>query len=41
VDMPISRQVFEVIYNGKDPKKAVVDLMTRDLKDEIDHAFIH
>jgi glycerol-3-phosphate dehydrogenase (NAD(P)+) len=29
VDMPITREVFEMLFNGKDPKKAVFDLMTR------------
>jgi len=34
VDMPITRQVYAVLYQGKSPKKAVVDLMTRPLKAE-------
>ncbi len=34
VEMPISEQVYEVIYEGKDPREAVVDLMSRDLKPE-------
>jgi len=36
VDMPISNQVYEILYNGKDPKKAVRDLMTRELKRELE-----
>ncbi len=31
VSMPISTAVDEVLFNGKDPKQAVTELMTRDL----------
>ncbi len=34
VEMPISEQVFHVLYQGKDPKQAFRDLMSRELKDE-------
>ena len=34
IDMPITRQVYAVLYKGKSPKKAVADLMTRPLKTE-------
>ncbi len=34
IDMPITRQVYAVLYQGKSPKKAVADLMTRPLKAE-------
>ncbi|HEX5715216.1 MAG TPA: NAD(P)H-dependent glycerol-3-phosphate dehydrogenase [Thermoanaerobaculia bacterium] len=34
VDMPITRQMAAVIYEGKDPRKAVEELMTRELKSE-------
>ena len=34
VQMPISRAVYEVLYNGADPKEAIRLLMTRDLKEE-------
>lgn len=34
VEMPISEQVYAVIYEGKDPKAAVRDLMTRERKAE-------
>lgn len=34
VDMPITEGVYNVIYNGKAPKEAVMDLMTRELKGE-------
>ena len=33
--MPIIETVYDVIYNGLDPKKAVEDLMTREKKSEI------
>lgn len=34
VEMPICEQVFYVLYQGKDPKEAFRDLMSRELKDE-------
>jgi len=34
VDMPITREVYEVLYERKPPKDAVRDLMARDLKEE-------
>ena len=34
VDMPITREIYSVLYRRKDPKKAVRDLMTRSLKEE-------
>ena len=34
VEMPISEQMVEVLYEGKPARKAVHDLMTRDLKHE-------
>ncbi|MFC1502263.1 NAD(P)H-dependent glycerol-3-phosphate dehydrogenase [bacterium] len=34
VDMPISHEVYRVLFEDKDPKKAVHDLMTRNPKDE-------
>jgi len=36
VDMPITQQVYEILYEGKDPRKAVKELMTRELKTELD-----
>jgi len=36
VDMPITSQVYEILYKGKDPKIAVRDLMTRELKPELE-----
>jgi glycerol-3-phosphate dehydrogenase (NAD(P)+) len=34
IDMPITEQVFRVLYENKDPRTAVTDLMTRSLKRE-------
>jgi len=34
VDMPILDAVYNVLFNGKSPRDAVVELMTRDLKNE-------
>jgi len=36
VDMPVTEQVYQVLYQDKDPRQGLIDLMTRDLKDEID-----
>lgn len=34
IDMPISNEVYEILFNGKDPKKSMVELMRRPLKSE-------
>jgi glycerol-3-phosphate dehydrogenase (NAD(P)+) len=34
VEMPIVDEVYQLLYEGKDPKKAVKDLMNRELKGE-------
>jgi glycerol-3-phosphate dehydrogenase (NAD(P)+) len=34
VEMPIARQMVAIMYEGKDPRQAVEELMTRELKDE-------
>lgn len=34
VEMPIVESVYDVLYNGLDPKEAVNTLMTRSLKEE-------
>ena len=36
IEMPITIEVYNVIYKGKDPSKAVKDLMTRQLKVELE-----
>lgn len=40
VDMPVTEQVFEVLYNNKDAQQGLMDLMTRRLKDEIDRVLM-
>ena len=37
VDMPITTQMYQIIYEEKDPKEAVRELMTRELKAELEH----
>lgn len=34
IEMPITREVYEVIYNNKSPYKSIADLMSRTLKSE-------
>lgn len=34
VDMPVVEEVYRIIYEGKDPRQALKDLMSRDLKNE-------
>lgn len=34
VSMPITTEAYEVLFKGKDPRQAVIDLMTRDKKSE-------
>lgn len=34
VVLPITEQVYKILYKGKDPARAVEDLMNRELKDE-------
>ena len=36
IEMPITTEVYRIIYEGKDPRRAVKDLMTRQLKEELD-----
>jgi len=36
VDMPISHEVYHILYDGLNPKEAVRRLMNRDLKNEIE-----
>jgi len=37
VDMPITTQVYQILYEGKNPKEAVRELMGRELKAELEH----
>jgi glycerol-3-phosphate dehydrogenase (NAD(P)+) len=34
VELPIAREVADVLFRGKAPRQAVADLMERDLKAE-------
>jgi glycerol-3-phosphate dehydrogenase (NAD(P)+) len=34
IDMPIVDEVYQILYEGKDPQRALKDLMTRELKAE-------
>lgn len=34
VEMPITEQIFQVLYQGKDPKTAAIDLLSREKRDE-------
>lgn len=36
VEMPISTEIHAVLYEGKDPRRAVADLMMRQQKDEVE-----
>ena len=36
VKMPIAREVYRILYEGKEPRQGMVDLLTRRLKDELD-----
>ncbi len=36
VEVPITEQVFQVLFNGKDPHQAVVDLLSREKKFEME-----
>ena len=36
VEMPISHEIYRILYEDLPPKKAVIRLMTRDLKQELD-----
>ena len=36
IEIPITEAVYDIIKNGKAPKEAMVELMTRDLKNEIE-----
>jgi len=40
VDMPVTEQVYQVLYQDKDPRRGLIDLMTRNLKDEIDQGLV-
>ena len=37
VEMPITTQVYQILYEDKNPIEAVKDLMGRELKVELEH----
>ncbi len=39
VSMPITEKLYAVLYKGEDPRRAVIDLMTRQNKEEIEQIF--
>lgn len=41
VSMPITVQAYEVLFNGKNPKQAVIDLMTRDRTHEMEEVVLN
>jgi glycerol-3-phosphate dehydrogenase (NAD(P)+) len=40
VEMPITEAAYQVLYEGKDPKKVIVELMTRDKKRESEESWV-
>jgi len=34
LEMPITREIYRVLYEGKNPQQSIADLMMRDSKDE-------
>jgi len=36
VEMPITEQMYQLLYEAKPPRQVVIDLMTRGLKRETD-----
>ena len=38
VDMPITHAVWRVVFDGADPRRAVMDLMNRDTRSELEYA---
>jgi glycerol-3-phosphate dehydrogenase (NAD(P)+) len=34
IEMPVVEEVYRILYEGKDPRQALRDLMKRELKDE-------
>ena len=41
VEMPIMEAAYEVLYKGKDVRKAIYELMTRSKKHEIEENWLH
>ncbi|MBW2142679.1 MAG: glycerol-3-phosphate dehydrogenase, partial [Deltaproteobacteria bacterium] len=41
VDMPITAKLYEILYEDKTPKQALIELMSRSLKPEIDRGMAY
>ena len=40
VEMPITEAAYQVLYHGKDPRRVIVDLMTRERKHELEDSWV-
>ena len=40
VEMPITEAAYQVLYEGKDPRQVIVDLMTRERKHELEGSWV-
>ena len=40
VEMPITEAAYQVLYEGKDPREVIVDLMTRERKHELEDSWV-
>ena len=40
VEMPITEAAYQVLYEGKDPHRVIVDLMTRERKHELEDSWV-
>ncbi len=40
VEMPITEAAYQVLYEGKDPRRVIVDLMTRERKHELEDSWV-
>ena len=40
VEMPITEAAYQVLYEGKDPRQVIVDLMTRERKHELEDSWV-
>jgi glycerol-3-phosphate dehydrogenase (NAD(P)+) len=38
VSMPITTEAYNILFRDKDPRQAVVDLMTRDKRHELEES---
>lgn len=41
IEMPITEQAYKILFEGENPKRAVINLMERDKKNEIEDVFIN